>query len=52
MPKPTSQRMFRFLQAIAHGKAKKKTSLSPKQAKAGLSEAGSFRKLPKKAKHK
>lgn len=38
MPVPTSQRMFRFLQAVAHGKAKRANGLKPAQAKAGLGE--------------
>jgi hypothetical protein len=39
MPKPTSARQYRFLQAVAHGTATKPTSLTPGQAKAGLAEA-------------
>lgn len=38
MPEPTSKRMFRFLQVVAHGKARRAHGLKPAQAKAGLSE--------------
>lgn len=51
MPVPKSKRQFRFLQAVAHGSAKKDTSLTTEEAKAGLSELhGSAKDLPEKVK--
>lgn len=46
MPKPTSRRQFRFLQAVAHGRSNKETSLTPASARKGLAEAGSYKSLP------
>lgn len=40
MPKITSARQYRFVQAVAHGGARKDTSLTPEQAEAGLAELG------------
>lgn len=40
MPKITSPRQYRFVQAVAHGNATTETSLTPDQAKAGLAELG------------
>lgn len=40
MPKITSPRQYRFVQAVAHGASTKETSLTPEQARAGLAELG------------
>lgn len=53
MPKPTSARQFRFLEAVAHGTSTKQTSLTPEQARAGLSEVSHEQrsKFAKQGKH-
>jgi len=38
MPKPSTVKQYGFLQAVAHGKARKKTNLTPAQARAGIME--------------
>lgn len=38
MPKITSAKQYRFVQAVAHGASTKDTSLTPEQAQAGLAE--------------
>lgn len=40
MPKITSPRQFRFVEAVAHGTATKPTSLTAEQAQQGLAELG------------
>ncbi len=38
MPKITSPRQYGFVQAVAHGTARKATTMTPAQARAGLHE--------------
>ena len=38
MPKPTTAKQYGYLQAVAHGKARKKTTLSAAEAREGIME--------------